>query len=500
MNNHNIKEGKLLEKLNSIDALFHFRENILGGQQHALERIPLPLCGRGRIQFCTIVRHGDSAENFVLVVEYHNSNIHQPHQLIDEVFIEIGGSIFEKFTGHQLMILLDLYKLKWNSIDNTMFIPLPFGIASHNNTIPLFFLNWHEVRIYIKYTELGQELITNNKIKDMNINVDYYYIKKTCEQVNSQSIRNLNFKPFQNVFKDVNDSVATKYNNMQNVSRDIFNLSEGYKTCNLYMINPTQYIFFYFTDTQNNLITEKLFNSVNLSFNGHDRCSAKSYGEIVFDTKNIIGLDGVYCFIIAKGNIHGKNNGTVNMSLIDTVQMKFVMTQDTQIKDTICLNICSLSHNIIMYRDNMASNVHYGYQLCDSNKEKELEDMADIKIMNKELSSTLDECKLEFFKLKSSIEKMGDEIKLLKKEKEHKILKIEKENKINEQLDKNNNIIVNIHEDKNECPICYDQEITYVIVPCGHTLCGGCKDDLVNKNDCPVCRKKVTSFTKLFYN
>lgn len=351
--NNLLKDSNAIQKLNSVNELFHFRENILGEQKHALERISLALNENGLHQSCTIIRNGDLAENFVLVIEYEHdsSNIYQPHQLIDEVYIEIGGHTFEKFTGHQLMILLDLYKLKWNLVGNTMFIPLPFDIASHNNTIPLFFLDLHEVRICIKYTQLGHPVITRQQV-----NVDYYYINN----------RNFNFEPFQNVFKDVNNCVASKYNYLQNIYREIFDLSLGNKVCNLYMELPTQYIFFYFTDAQNNLISDKLFNSVILSCDGFDRCSAKSYGEIVFDTKNIIGLDGIYSFIIAKGNIHGKNNGTQNMSLINTVQMKFATAQNTQIKDTVHLNICSLSHNIIIYYDAMAyNNLYSGFQLCE---------------------------------------------------------------------------------------------------------------------------------------
>ena len=236
------------------------------------------------------------------------------------------------------------------------------------------------------------------------INVDYYYVNN----------RNFNFKPFQNVFKDVNNCVAAKYNYLQNGYRERFDLSLGGKVCNLNIESPTQYIFFYFTDAQNNLVSEKLFNSVILTYDGLDSCESKSYADIVFDTKkyNIIGLDDIYCFIIAKGNIHGKNNGAQNMSLINAIQMKFATAQNTQIKDTVHLNICSLSHNIIIYYAARAFNIlHHEFQLCDSVK-----GMDEKNKDYKELSTTLDEYKLEFLKLKSSIKEMDNDIKLLKTE------------------------------------------------------------------------------------
>jgi hypothetical protein len=48
----------------------------------------------------------------------------------------------------------------------------------------------------------------------------------------------------------------------------------------------------------------------------------------------------------------------------------------------------------------------------------------------------------------------------------------------------------------NTCPICFTNEITHAIVPCGHTICGSCKNKL--RLSCFTCRCHVDTTVKLF--
>jgi hypothetical protein len=47
------------------------------------------------------------------------------------------------------------------------------------------------------------------------------------------------------------------------------------------------------------------------------------------------------------------------------------------------------------------------------------------------------------------------------------------------------------------CVICFDAEIEYFLNPCGHTICGSCKDKY-RTNKCHICRKPNIEYRKLF--
>lgn len=57
-------------------------------------------------------------------------------------------------------------------------------------------------------------------------------------------------------------------------------------------------------------------------------------------------------------------------------------------------------------------------------------------------------------------------------------------------------------EEKRECLICMDSSASHVLTPCGHVgLCEECSETLRKEQapSCPVCRKRVESFVKLFF-
>lgn len=48
------------------------------------------------------------------------------------------------------------------------------------------------------------------------------------------------------------------------------------------------------------------------------------------------------------------------------------------------------------------------------------------------------------------------------------------------------------------CVICFESEIEYFIDPCGHTICGNCKESCKEMKRCHVCRGPLHSYKKLF--
>jgi hypothetical protein len=53
---------------------------------------------------------------------------------------------------------------------------------------------------------------------------------------------------------------------------------------------------------------------------------------------------------------------------------------------------------------------------------------------------------------------------------------------------------------KKMCPICFENEVNTVLVPCGHTYCKGCSDiDRSRNAKCPQCRSVINARVKLFF-
>ena len=46
------------------------------------------------------------------------------------------------------------------------------------------------------------------------------------------------------------------------------------------------------------------------------------------------------------------------------------------------------------------------------------------------------------------------------------------------------------------CRICLESEVTYFIDPCGHTICGLCKELSKSLTTCHTCRANITSLKK----
>ena len=48
------------------------------------------------------------------------------------------------------------------------------------------------------------------------------------------------------------------------------------------------------------------------------------------------------------------------------------------------------------------------------------------------------------------------------------------------------------------CGICQDAEVDHVLVPCGHTICGGCLGRMT-REQCPFCRKQLQQKVKMYH-
>jgi hypothetical protein len=68
-------------------------------------------------------------------------------------------------------------------------------------------------------------------------------------------------------------------------------------------------------------------------------------------------------------------------------------------------------------------------------------------------------------------------------------------------IDTTNEIIgIDKKVNKNTCPICFDNEINMVAIPCGHVCCNLCvmKNIKFNNGKCLCCRNPLKEYIKLF--
>ena len=49
-----------------------------------------------------------------------------------------------------------------------------------------------------------------------------------------------------------------------------------------------------------------------------------------------------------------------------------------------------------------------------------------------------------------------------------------------------------------QCPICYENQVSWFIDPCGHTLCEKCKDQCIEKQYCFYCKTKKIKYSRLY--
>jgi len=49
-----------------------------------------------------------------------------------------------------------------------------------------------------------------------------------------------------------------------------------------------------------------------------------------------------------------------------------------------------------------------------------------------------------------------------------------------------------------QCGICYENQVSWYIDPCGHTLCGLCKDRCAENSNCHYCATKKNKYSRLY--
>jgi hypothetical protein len=91
---------------------------------------------------------------------------------------------------------------------------------------------------------------------------------------------------------------------------------------------------------------------------------------------------------------------------------------------------------------------------------------------------------------KERLKELQEELQSAEKVKHEKIAELEKEKEVQKSLQDN-------LEESKLCGICFENEKSKALVPCGHVFCSDCVI-VFGSTNCPICREKITNHIKLF--
>jgi len=129
----------------------------------------------------------------------------------------------------------------------------------------------------------------------------------------------------------------------------------------------------------------------------------------------------------------------------------------------------TLTHNKVLFQDFSESTLAI-INILNEDSDSDL-----IKLLNKKIDDYALELNIDYFNLEES--RIITELEYLKK------------------------TVKNFSEfvPSSTCGICYENQVEYFIISCGHTICGDCKDKCSKSYYCHYCRTPRGEYKKLFY-
>jgi len=352
----------------------------------------------GKRASCVIERYGDLLQNLMLEINLPSIGTASEnitwinsigHQIIDEVSIEIGGFLIDRFDGNWLEIYseFNLPSSKQNGYytmigkneafsnvtqKNSMklFIPLPFWFSkSIGEALPLIALQYHEVEIFVKFKEFNKcwfsgtdsngnmnsvspsqalsfskcrlfgdyiFLDVNERRKFAQSSHEYLIeqvqqnIKNNISDNNSFKHLNLSFNhPVKEIFWTIQNSSVSKTNDWNNYSNTPRNDS-----------NPTDHV--------------EILNEAIITLNGSERFEKRDaeYFRLVqpYYHHTRIPNNFMYCYSFALSPEKHQPTGTINFSRIDNAQLSLTCNSNTNNSD---INIYAVNYNILKIMSGM---------------------------------------------------------------------------------------------------------------------------------------------------
>jgi hypothetical protein len=347
--------GKLMNELN----IYSSKKMILNSPHKITNEIILlnGSLAKGRRTSLTISRYSDNQYSdmaicdpiLIVTIPNNNDTFIEPQKLIERIELDFGGNRIDRIDSVNLLLLLKLYNLNWTFVDNTLILPLPLDILINDNAVILSKMQWYDARMNI---EFGQ----GYDITDCELQLTYYNFTPT-EQIEQNN--NLLKFLLTHVVSDkiINyDIIGFNYKYTEFCGSETFlpNSHNAYRLC---FTGFSKDMYFTFTDETNNIITDKLFESLKILYNGYE-IFIQSYPLMIHNTKqkfnsNTNKFDGIYWISI-------QNKDKINcFGAIDSAKICFVKSKEESIhKDKqLLINIFAISTNTLAYGNGVSIKV-----------------------------------------------------------------------------------------------------------------------------------------------
>ena len=343
----------------------------------------------------TISRNGDLISSMYLEIDLGTTDttkLHNSvgHNIIDYVELEIGGQRIDKHYGEFLEILTELtlseekrqgFKEMIGRRDayiantsrcesNKLFVPLQFFFCRNPGlALPLIALQYHEVKINIKFHEL-QDFSTFSSSDsidfDVKLYVDYIYLDTTERRRFAQMQHEYLIEQLQHT-GPADASEQTQRLNFNHPIKELIWVfrKDGAERMNFSYNGGSQYVR-YASDQLagdiGNVVDPFLstsetdwFSKMKLQLNGHDRFSERDvrYFRLVqpFQHHTRVPAKHVYVYSFALNPEAHQPSGTCNFSRLDNVSMKFDFTKTVSSSDQ--LLVYAINYNVLRIMSGM---------------------------------------------------------------------------------------------------------------------------------------------------
>ncbi len=302
-----------------------------------------------------ISRNGQIVEDIILKIEFvSHVSIPELTEILESIELVIGGQRIEKISNYQILIAMKLLNLTTQMIGNVLYLPLPFDLLNANNVLAIYAISYQEVKVNIKLVSSFLNLCEQKIVTDITTRVGYLISTqiKSDQKVkynDNYCLPDINLKS--NLKSNLKTCLIQKYNYFQS-DLHLFDLTNPRIQVKLNLNHATKYIFFYFTDPNQKLITHNLLKHVRLQFNGFD-ANDDTYSDLLYNSQKIMNLSGIYCLLSDDGPLHDYNSQTIDLSNIDnmTVIMNRINNLPTDLIDQkINIHVCALSYNLLIYQ------------------------------------------------------------------------------------------------------------------------------------------------------
>jgi hypothetical protein len=292
------------------------------------------------------LNHGKACNNVILTVDFITQSNHQNskvelHKIINFIELSFGGIPYDKISGNFIETLLKYHNLNYTYENSKLTVPIPFHLFLNNSLIYLDKSKLCDLRLCIDINNLLPDFLVDK----VSLTATYYSYDDGDINVNFPEYKKLHqlVLPITTTINTINKTDMHLTALFKQYQYDSYNLGS---CMNFY--HPSSNLFFLFTDKDDNIIIEKMFDYCCVSFNGLDVCE-NTYSEIKENTALVLGnFNGTYHMNLK--NLKYVSHKQINLTHIRHQHLKFIGFPWTNLNE-VTVHVCVINSNVLSYVD-----------------------------------------------------------------------------------------------------------------------------------------------------